>query len=247
MTKADRQWHAIDNLKRAHEKPVRVVILKLFEDQRREVVAGIRAQGTQKTTPLIHGSSVFDLVKWVRETLRSISAPMVSSLIAGFNAAMINIGVEGTFITDDPIVASTIQAINAKAKNIPFTTLDKINGAIQAGMENDETVNQIAARVGAMMDAEKVWRSKLIAQTVTTGAFEGGQLAAFDQAGIARKGWLTQRDGAERDEHGFADGQEVGVSEAFVVDGEALRFPGDPFGSAGNVINCRCSMLPIIE
>lgn len=31
------------------------------------------------------------------------------------------------------------------------------------------------------------------------------------------------------------------------VGGEFLKFPGDPSGSAGNIINCRCSVQPVIE
>jgi uncharacterized protein with gpF-like domain len=54
------------------------------------------------------------------------------------------------------------------------------------------------------------------------------------------------RDGDTRDAHDEADGQEVGTDEDFAVGGEALRFPADPAGSAGNTINCRCSVLPII-
>jgi hypothetical protein len=39
------------------------------------------------------------------------------------------------------------------------------------------------------------------------------------------------------------DGQKVGINEMFIVGGENLEFPGDPFGSPGNVINCRCTLF----
>jgi len=32
------------------------------------------------------------------------------------------------------------------------------------------------------------------------------------------------------------------MEEPFDVDGEDLQYPGDPAGSAGNTINCLCSM-----
>ena len=54
------------------------------------------------------------------------------------------------------------------------------------------------------------------------------------------KVWITQRDGRVRSAHVEADGQTVALEEPFKVDGELLRYPRDPAGSAGNTINCRC-------
>jgi hypothetical protein len=56
------------------------------------------------------------------------------------------------------------------------------------------------------------------------------------------KVWMTQRDSKVRSGHKDAHGQEVLNNENFDVDGESLRFPGDPLGSPGNTINCRCFM-----
>ncbi len=50
-------------------------------------------------------------------------------------------------------------------------------------------------------------------------------------------------DSKTREDHAEADGQEVGMDEPFDVGGEQLMYPGDPAGSAGNVINCRCTVI----
>lgn len=56
--------------------------------------------------------------------------------------------------------------------------------------------------------------------------------------------WESVGDSHTRDAHLAADGQEVPISEPFIVDGESLMFPGDPSlgASPGNLINCRCGM-----
>jgi len=58
----------------------------------------------------------------------------------------------------------------------------------------------------------------------------------------------TIADGAQFD-HLAADGQRVGMNEPFVIEGvngdEELRYPGDPMGSAGNVINCFDGNVPV--
>ena len=57
------------------------------------------------------------------------------------------------------------------------------------------------------------------------------------------KEWLASLDGRERDAHRAANGQRKPSEEPFVVGGEYLKFPGDPNASAGNRINCRCTVL----
>lgn len=56
----------------------------------------------------------------------------------------------------------------------------------------------------------------------------------------AVKIWTSQRDDRVRPAHWDADGQEQPLAEPFIVDDEELFYPGDPNGSPGNVINCRC-------
>ena len=47
----------------------------------------------------------------------------------------------------------------------------------------------------------------------------------------------------------MADGQRVGVDEAFTVGGEKLMFPGDrSHGASGwNIYNCRCSVKAFVK
>jgi uncharacterized protein with gpF-like domain len=66
---------------------------------------------------------------------------------------------------------------------------------------------------------------------------------------VLRKRWLSARDRRTRRnppddyDHVEADGQERALDEPFLVSGELLDHPGDPSGSAGNVINCRCAVI----
>ena len=62
------------------------------------------------------------------------------------------------------------------------------------------------------------------------------------------KEWASAEDSRVRESHAKADGDEVGLDEAFNVGGSALMFPGDPAGPPKEIINCRCTVLhhPII-
>jgi len=59
-----------------------------------------------------------------------------------------------------------------------------------------------------------------------------------------QKMWMAGRDARVRPAHQAAHRQVVDFNKPFIVGGQALKWPGDPSGSASNVINCRCSMAP---
>jgi hypothetical protein len=58
------------------------------------------------------------------------------------------------------------------------------------------------------------------------------------------KQWISGRDARVRPAHQAAQGQIVPFNKKFLVGGESLNHAGDPSGSAGNIINCRCSVAP---
>lgn len=111
-------------------------------------------------------------------------------------------------------------------------------------MQGEDT-NKLIARI------QKVTEMKLsdivrIARTQTTRLENAARIDAYsvgDKMGYKMvKEWVAVGDDRTRDAHLQADGQVVDFDEAFIVDGERLMFPGDPNGSAGNIINCRCTM-----
>jgi hypothetical protein len=60
------------------------------------------------------------------------------------------------------------------------------------------------------------------------------------------KQWISTEDPRTRPTHVAADKQRTLLREPFRVGGASLLFPGDPRGPGAEVINCRCSMLPIV-
>ncbi len=58
--------------------------------------------------------------------------------------------------------------------------------------------------------------------------------------------WVTVGDEKVRPTHVAVD-FEPKDNLGWDVGGEFLKFPGDPNGSPGNIINCRCSIQPVIE
>ena len=92
----------------------------------------------------------------------------------------------------------------------------------------------------------KMQAERLIRTEATNAANIATLQSATDMFGKEnlQKEWMTSIDGRERASHRSADGQIVDFKERFKVGGELLFHPGDPVGSAKNVINCRCSTAP---
>jgi SPP1 gp7 family putative phage head morphogenesis protein len=90
------------------------------------------------------------------------------------------------------------------------------------------------------------WQAERIARTETTaaanyGAVQSGAVSGF----VMQKRWISALDGRTRDPHAAANGQRANEKEPFNVGGERMMYPGDPSASAGNVINCRCTIAVI--
>jgi hypothetical protein len=142
----------------------------------------------------------------------------------------------------------------AQVQHVVDTTRVLINGAISQAVEENlgpaGMAKLIRMQAGGMVSLD---RSRTIARTETHSAAQFGQSAAAESTGLQfRKYWVDARDERTRTDHikaGKDSRDEVVMrSEPFNVGGEALMFPGDPSGSAEQIINCRCVAVyrPII-
>jgi HK97 family phage portal protein len=133
-----------------------------------------------------------------------------------------------------------------KVTQINDYTKALLQSTMEEGVSAGESMLQIAKRIDDLYLLQIIPdRSLTIAATETHSAAEhgtamGGQAAAGTGL-VLRKVWLSTSDNHTRPDHVEADGQEVDLDEPFVVGGEKLAYPGDPSGSARNVINCRCT------
>jgi len=119
---------------------------------------------------------------------------------------------------------------------------------IEKGMKDGQSVDDIARTISSQIVAVTRLRAAVISRTETHSAAGFGSLGTAKETGLPlMKEWIAARDERTRASHSTADGQTVPMDEPFIVDGEALMYPGDPNGSARNVINCRCQSGYILE
>lgn len=141
-----------------------------------------------------------------------------------------------------------LEMIRRRITSVTETTRQQIVNQITAGQNAGEGIAAIAKRISDNVGIISRQRGALIARTETHGAANYGADGAARATGLKlRKEWVAAEDERTRVEHAEADGQIVDMDQAFEVGGEMLMYPGDPAGSAGMVIACRCSISHLVD
>jgi hypothetical protein len=184
-----------------------------------------------------------------------LPALTVSMSIAGDDAARALSSALGALpLLDEPL---DTQRYLAQAKNrlvgIGNELWFNARTAIAEGLAAGEDIPTIAQRVRAAAGVTEP-RARVIARTESHGARNTVNAASvrrvsasFGVPSAFSRRWQAAEDARTRPTHVEADGQTVGLNEPFTVGGASLDFPGDPAGPPGEVINCRCTTITIID
>jgi len=188
-------------------------------------------------------------------------APQWSSLMDGvvYGAVRGAVGLPygqllgGDYLFDQrPAVTAYLGEVHNRMVRTPEQVYDVVARQVARGAAAGESIPTIAARVDDVLTTTGTanWRGRatVVARTETLGALSFGRADAFSAVADTLGGdfelvWLATLDSRVRPAHRIADGQRVPLGTPFTVDGEHLMRPGDPAGSADNVIQCRCSTL----
>jgi len=234
--KREAVWKAFLTKQGGVERGMSGMISKYFFEQRKEALSAL----------VKLGSDGFKL-NWdeQNEKLKSKSARWITMGVKeGIAFGRVVLGKKS--LDDDAfdhLISAYVKIRTDNITQINETVRKQIFKAIKEGTEAGETVAQIGDRIRDIYNMASS-RSLMIARTETVGAVNGGSQLYYDSEGVQKKEWLTARDEHVRDAHKVLDGQVVATKSSF---SNGLDYPGDQKGDAGEVINCRCTLLPVIE
>lgn len=127
------------------------------------------------------------------------------------------------------------------------TVRDQLNTSLNAGLESGETMAELTDRVRQVFNKMGEGEARRVAMTEVNTAYNVARHQGMGEAGIQYKAWLSSHGPNVRPAHANAEkfyiDAPIPLDEPFFVGGEALMYPGDPNGSAGNIINCQCIQL----
>ena len=191
---------------------------------------------------------VIDLVMSQEATrTRSVYLPMIRQVIErAFQIAITELGLDLSF---EPDRSEVVKFTESLVKKLGRTTAEVIRRVVNRGLEEGATIAQIQSalqRSGAFSPS----RALRIARTEATKAVNAGAIQAYKAAGRTgvkvERQWLTARDGLVRNTHQTMDGQTRDLRKNFdSPSGASAPHPGG-FGVAGEDINCRCTVVPVV-
>lgn len=156
----------------------------------------------------------------------------------------------------DTWVQDYLNTTGNRLVRLPDEVYALIVAEIEGGIREGRSVQDTAAAVDVLLTAtgSERWphRAITVARTetlaaVNAGIFRSAQLDAEARGDVAPfKVWLATDDARTRATHVLADKQRTLLDSPFQVGGAPLLFPGDPRGPAQEVINCRCTVLPVV-
>jgi SPP1 gp7 family putative phage head morphogenesis protein len=122
---------------------------------------------------------------------------------------------------------------------ITETTKEIIRNSLTKSINEGHGIDEAARNLMKEWRGISTTRAKVIARTEILSASNAGSYAGAQSTGLdLQKVWLSTKDSRTRDTHRHLDGEKVEMEELF---SNGLRYPGDPRGSASQVIQCRCT------
>lgn len=237
-------WKQFDAISRSQINAFRLQIRRLFATQEREVLGNLR-QHFKSAKDATIDFELFDMEKWLKKFGDDLDKNFKAAILAGAKKGIADIGAESEFDLNSPLVQAFLQDKEFKFTfAVNNTTEKKLRTELTAGLEADETIEQLSRRVQKVFGFADEVRAPRIAATEVNTSVNFGVHDAYRQSDIVQqKNWLSQRDGNVRDSHNI-DFEIVNLSELF---SNGLMYPGDPNGDASEIINCRCTTLPVVE
>nr|DAG08831.1 MAG TPA: minor capsid protein [Caudoviricetes sp.] len=140
-------------------------------------------------------------------------------------------------LTDSKVSNGLYNALGVDVAKLKKTITQEISRGIASSLPYRDIARNIGNVSGAPLS-----RAKTIARTeghrIQQTSSRDAQYAAKAKGADVVKQWDAALDGRTRDSHRRVDGEIRELDEKF---SNGLMFPGDPSGSAAEVVNCRCT------
>lgn len=242
----DLAWRSYVRRLEEHEASFIEMQKQLFQEQKIEVLELVK-KNFVRISRFIDPGKVFQSVQWIQRFVLFGRPLMLGALGDSAQTQALEFDLRIDFDLEltlpqawaDERAKFWATRVNEETARLLLEELEEANS-------EGESIAQIQRRIEDVFDISDEVRSEAIARTEMTVATNEGHLQVYQQAGVRRKRWLAELDGRVRPAHRAAHGQVVDLEDPFTVGGEALPAPGQG-GSPANVINCRCTITPVLD
>lgn len=130
------------------------------------------------------------------------------------------------------------------ADSVVKTMSGRVNTLMQTAYDTKMPQDQLVKGIQDIFTGttrEGVTQATAIARTESSKALNSGKMAAYKEAGVTKKEWISSGGANGRESHARFD--KMGPQDIdFKYDNE-IAFPGDPTAPVDHLVNCRCSLV----
>jgi hypothetical protein len=234
-TDTDRWTEILDRaLERIFERQQRVVLEKAFGKR------GVKSISSGVLTV----DMIFDREIWDKQLAEDLE-PIILAIYTDAKEYVAS-RTSSNVVMEPQEVEKLAQQQIERIQQANTTTAEEIAAAIAiALMEEDEEERSVLLRLALIAIFLKLIskRRRDIAEHEAQASYNGGVFLAGKENNVGMtKTWITRKDSRVRNAHKFLEGKTVEFGDGFIVDGLALRFPGDPVAPPALTFNCRCRL-----
>lgn len=249
--KRDQHWEKMIAKTDVYEARWMDIQKDLFKDQQAEVLKNLNDMKSYKQTRRKgkESSAMFSLKKENEKAIKAL-LPLARKIIEEKGRETLqSLGIDAPLdigkktIKQDGINYAS-QYLQEEAiiaiKGINEYTIERLKAVLAEGLENGESIEQLAKRVEDVFDIAIGSRARTIARTEVLKSTNAATLEAYKQSKVVKgKEWLTARDAKVDDLCRSLDGKVIKLDAEFKEASYSGAFP--PLHP-----NCRCTLIPVL-
>lgn len=259
--RGEKIWKSLVDKVKPIEKTFKNKTRRMFFEWRKRAIDWLYSQAEKSAVkdeqrPFIMTRPVTDIDEMAVEPMEELKAAAdllwEESMMAGLETIGLEIGEALDIdLLSLPEARDFLQMKRLKIGGLEETQSRLLKKELIEGMQNNETLEQIAARFRGKFGTAAN-RATTIARTETFGALNFGRKETIRKTKYMTVQWFTSKDEKVRRKpynHSAMHGRSKTVNEKWRVEGSLvpIRFPADPMGEPGNIINCRCIEMVVLE
>jgi hypothetical protein len=219
---------------------------RVLMEARAEVLAKVEKHSKSvQTRAGVAADFLFDPAVFGKELAVAMRNVALTGLQESGEQLFGELGKDDVFKLPPAKVVAFLHKRENRMSDVADTVYSEVKGTIETSLDKGDSIADMAKAIKERFNDISRGRATTVAMTETSAVYGQGRQVAMEEAGVEWKQWLTSGNDNVRAAHEDADGQTVRVDQEFEVGGEKLSHPGDPDGSAENVINCHCVSIAV--
>ena len=257
----DKIHNAYDRYSRPVEKQFENLLIGMFNDQAKRL--RIAYNKVIKESKNENGMSEKDAEKLAKDIVVSIAIWDIieNETLMGLFSAYLNAGEQGNtlsiLLSGEDVLFNVIRKeyviwVNTQGakqiKRVTETTKDIVRRVVKNGLIDGVSTSNIAKEIESKVKELGKKRAITIARTEVHNSMMFAREVNFKRAGFQYWRWISSKDErvrgnkpTDRFNHIQNDNVIRKIGDKFP---SGITRPGDPLGEPGNIINCRCDVIP---